>query len=68
MPGIIGSKDGKRHVSAGIFPHGDSKTASVPTMKAAIVLAATICILKREELSIRKRAECPTAAMMAQKR
>ncbi len=64
----MGSKEGNRQVSAGIFPYGDNSTARVPTIKAAIVLAATIWMSKSEEFINKYRAECPTAAIIAQNR
>ena len=42
MPGIMGSNDGKRNASAGIFASGDTATDINPTINAAIVDAMTI--------------------------
>lgn len=67
MPGIIGRREGKRHVSAGTRATGERNTAKIPTTKAAIKVAPMMCmpmpIAGFMRMNLR---ECPTAAVRAQ--
>ena len=60
----MGSREGKKHVSAGMRAMGEANTASMPMVKEAIKLAPTMCMPAADISTM--RAEWPTAAITAQ--
>jgi hypothetical protein len=63
IPGIMGSRAGKRHVSAGVLAAGDKKTAIVPAANDEMAVATTMLTLPDMSMN---RNEWAAAAITAQ--